>query len=497
MSIRLRLTIWYVGLLAGLLVGFDLLVYSVLAYGLDAEAERTVRDRAQLVIRSIQQENDPLSLLVSGLVTLPPIDPFSSADVYVQIVRRDSTIARESNNLGTQKLPISADVVSQVLHGSEVKGEVTVGSSRLLLLSEPLMIGGQIVGVVQVAQSLREVGTTLRLTAYLLVLTSAVIIIVASITGFGLAGSALEPIERIRRSALNISRTRDLKRRLEVTGQDEVGLLASTFNEMLGRLETLFKTQERFVADVSHELRTPLTTIRGNVDLLKRAVPDDPEAVNESLAIIESETSRMTRLASDLLLLAQADAGIQLNLKPVELDTLLLDVYRQTRLVSKGQEVRLGAEDQAEVWGDEDRLRQLLLNLTDNAVKYTPAGGEITLSLFREPEWTRIVVKDTGIGIPEDELPHIFERFYRVDRARTGGSAGTGLGLAIAEWIAEAHGGHITVASEQGVGSTFTLWLKTFEPDHSPRFLKTPLSVAAEEDTDGVRKPSLEHKSAG
>jgi two-component system, OmpR family, sensor kinase len=225
----------------------------------------------------------------------------------------------------------------------------------------------------------------------------------------------------------------------------------------------LFKTQERFVADVSHELRTPLTTIRGNVDLLKRAGPDDPDAMRESLQIIESETSRMTRLASDLLLLAQADAGIQLNLKPVELDTVLLDVYRQTRLMADGRDVKLGAEDQAEVWGDEDRLRQLLLNLTDNAVKYTPAGGEITLSLFREPEWTRVVVKDTGIGIPAEELQHIFERFYRVDRARTGSSAGTGLGLAIAQWIAEAHGGHITVESQQGYGSAFTLWLKSYE----------------------------------
>jgi two-component system, OmpR family, sensor kinase len=468
-SIRLRLTIWYVGLLAGLLIGFDLLVYSVLAFGLDAEAERTVRDRAELVTRSIQQENDPLSLLVSGQVTLPPIDPFSSADVYVQIVRRDATIARQSNNLGTQKLPVSPDALSQVLHGSEVKREAMVGSSRLLLLSEPLIIGGQIVGVVQVAQSLREVDSTLRLTAYLLLLTSAAVLIVASITGFGLAGSALEPIERIRRSALSISRTRDLTQRLEVTGQDEVGLLASTFNEMLSRLETLFKTQQRFVADVSHELRTPLTTIRGNVDLLKRAGADDPDAAHESLQVIESETSRMTRLASDLLLLAQADAGIQLNLKPVELDTVLLNVYRQTRLMATGQEIRLGAEDQAEVWGDEDRLRQLLLNFTDNAIKYTPAGGEITLSLFREPEWTRVVVKDTGIGIPAEELQHIFERFYRVDRARTGSSAGTGLGLAIAQWIAEAHGGHITVESQQGGGSTFTLWLRSYEPETGQR----------------------------
>jgi signal transduction histidine kinase len=241
---------------------------------------------------------------------------------------------------------------------------------------------------------------------------------------------------------------------------DEVGQLTATVNDMLGRLEGSFDTQQRLVADVSHELRTPLTTIQGNLDLLRRGAAEDPAMRTESLAAIGNETARMRRLVNDLLLLAQADAGLRLQLQPVELDTLLLDVYRQGQMISQGTgvRVRLGAEDQAVVLGDADRLRQLLLNLVDNGIKYTPAGGDVTLTLKREAGWILVSVADTGCGIPQEDLPHIFERFYRADRSRTR-PGGAGLGLSIAKWVAEAHGGEIEVESEQGQGTVFTLYL--------------------------------------
>ena len=399
---------------------------------------------------------------MSGLVTLPPIDVFSSPDVYVQIIWPDGSIVSRSDNLGEQKLPVDDQHIERVLKGVVVQEVTTVGTSRLLLHSEPLSVGGRNVGVVQVGQSLQEMDQTLRFTAYLLAVSSVITVCIAAIIGFLLARSALRPIDQMTRAALEISRTSNLQQRLEVTSQDELGLLAETFNEMLDRLQVLFRTQERFVADVSHELRTPLTTIQGNVDLLQRGVAQDPEARQEALKIIAEETGRMARLASDLLLLAQADAGFTLDLKPVELDTLLLEVYRQGRLMADGQEVKLGHEDQAIVLGDADRLRQLLLNLVDNAVKYTPAGGEIILMLYREPEWTRVLVRDSGIGIPARDLPHVFDRFYRVEESRSRGKTGTGLGLSIARWVAEAHGGNLTVESQEGEGTTFTLWLKTY-----------------------------------
>ncbi len=304
---------------------------------------------------------------------------------------------------------------------------------------------------------------TLRFTAYLLTISSLITVGIAAVIGYLLARGALHPVDEMTRSALEISRTSNLQQRLEVTGQDELGRLAATFNELLDRLEVLFKTQERFVADVSHELRTPLTAIQGNIDLLKKWAGQNDEIRKEALEIIQEETARMARLAADLLLLAQADAGIQLQLKPVELDTLLLEVYRHGRMMADGREIKLGHEDQATVLGDSDRLKQLLLNLVDNAVTYTPPEGEIVLMLYREPEWTRVLVKDNGIGIPAEDLPHIFDRFYRGGRARSDRRVGTGLGLSIARWVAEAHGGNLTVESTEGRGTTFTLWLRTYE----------------------------------
>jgi signal transduction histidine kinase len=237
---------------------------------------------------------------------------------------------------------------------------------------------------------------------------------------------------------------------------------------MLARLEELFKAQQRLVADVSHELRTPLTTIQGNVDLLRRGAADDPSTRTSTLRAIADETTRMRRLVNDLLLLAQADSGLKLYQRPVEMDTLLLEVYRQAQVMAQGITVRLGAEDQALVLGDADRLRQLLLNLVDNALKHTPAGsGEVTLTLRRAGGWVRVSVEDNGAGISAEDLPHIFQRFYRADpsRSRPGGS---GLGLAIARWIAEAHGGRIEVESQVGKGSTFTLWLPELATGNTP-----------------------------
>jgi signal transduction histidine kinase len=257
-----------------------------------------------------------------------------------------------------------------------------------------------------------------------------------------------------------------LEQRIPVTvPTDELGQLTETINSMLGRLDELFQAQQRLVADVSHELRTPLTTIQGNVDLLRRGAADDPAMHDEALRSIADETARMRRLVDDLLLLAQADSGLELYRQPVEMDTLLLEVYRQAQVMAQGVTVRLGAEDQAMVFGDVDRLRQLLLNLVDNALKYTPVGvGEVTLTLRRAGGWVQIAVEDNGAGISSEELPHIFERFYRTDISRSRrGSGGAGLGLPIAKSIAEAHGGKIDVESEPGKGSIFTVWLPEME----------------------------------
>jgi signal transduction histidine kinase len=274
------------------------------------------------------------------------------------------------------------------------------------------------------------------------------------------AGAALQPLEQVTGTALQITRADDLSKRIPSVGPPtgEVGQLIQAFNDTLERLENLFQAQRRFLADVSHELRTPLTGIRGNVDLIRQF----GEADEESLEAISSEVERMTRMVQDLLLLAQAETGkLPLAQDTVELDTLMLEVYRQAKVLANDRiQLKIIREDQARIIGDRDRLKQVILNLVSNAIEHTPNDGEVSLDLLCDGTNARLTVSDTGQGIPEQDLPHIFERFYRRDPSRSrryGG--GAGLGLSIAYWITRSHDGTIEVGSIEGEGSKFTVVL--------------------------------------
>jgi len=468
MSIRLRLTLWYTIILVAVLILFGASLYYLLTATLLNSIDRQLEATAQQLEESARMT--PSFTLFGMVIEVPDLDMLAGPGLYIQVYDAGQRrVTRRSTTLGEASLPLDTSALAAALRGQAWLETRSVGGSRLRIYTAPLAIDGKVEGVVQVSTSLAQVEQTQRQLLTIVAAGGAIAVAMSAGLGALLARVALRPIDQITQTALAISHTEDLSRRLEITGpQDEVGRLASTFNEMLSRLEALFHTQRRFIADVSHELRTPLTTVQGNVDLLGRGAADDPEARHEVLAAIESEVARMSRLVADLLLLAQADAGVRLKAEPVEMDTLLLDVYRQARLMADGVEVRLGHEDQAVVMGDPDRLRQLLLNLVDNAVKYTPAGGQVTLSLDRDDEWVQVAVADTGIGIPEkalepgpDGVPAIFQRFYRADKAESRARGGTGLGLAIAHWIAQAHGGRIAVESTSGQGSRFTVWLPT------------------------------------
>jgi len=200
--------------------------------------------------------------------------------------------------------------------------------------------------------------------------------------------------------------------------------------------------------------------VRGNLDLMRRFGEYDAE----SMVVIQDEMERMSRLLGDLLLLARADTGgLPLRHEPVELDNTLFEVYRQVSRIAKPVAVELTAVDQATILGDEDRLKQLILNLVDNGIKYTQPGGAVRLSLAKDSGWAQLTVSDTGIGIPAEDLPHIFDRFYRVDKARGRAQGGSGLGLAIAKWIVQAHGGAIRVESVMGQGTTFVVTLPLYQ----------------------------------
>jgi signal transduction histidine kinase len=289
-------------------------------------------------------------------------------------------------------------------------------------------------------------------------------LVVAMVAGWLLAHTALQPIDRLAQAVQDIGAAQDFGRRVPHDGpRDEIGRLAVTFNEMLARLQLAYEklnaalaAQRRFVADASHELRTPLTSLRGNIGFLRRVVDMEPTDRDAALADVASEVERMSRLVSDLLTLARADAGQHLPRKYVELAPLVREVARQACFLSEGGvDVMLGQVDEAAVQGDPDHLKQLLLILTDNAVKYTPEGGQVRLAALRDNGHLRLEVADSGMGISAEDQARIFERFYRADRARPPG--GAGLGLAIARWIAEEHGGSISVSSRPGEGSLFVV----------------------------------------
>ncbi len=436
MSIRLRLTLWYTGLLAVTLVIVGALIYSVVGSTLQADLDDRLAAQAQDVIGLIQAENDPFNVMASGRARLPSIDVFGS-QYYIQILQLDGRAVQLSENLRGQRLPLSDDLSADLMQGQARYATVAIDPAvRLRSITAPIVLVDRTIGIVQVASSFASVDDALRGVRRALLLGSLLSLLLAAAGGSVLARAALHPIKTITGTAHQITETQDLSQRIPVSvPNDELGRLIATINDMLSRLEEAFDGQQRLVADVSHELRTPLTTIQGNLDLLRRGAVDDPEMRGDALRAIGDETARMRRLISDLLLLAQADAGMQIQRQPVELDTLLLEVYRQAQVMAGDVTVRLGAEDQAIVEGDADRLKQLLLNLVVNAVKYTPAGGTVTLTLRRSLRWVQVVVADSGVGIATEDLPHIFDRFYRADRSRTR-PGGSGLGLSIAQWIA-------------------------------------------------------------
>lgn len=456
MSLRLRLTLANVALVAVSLLLFALVSYLALdRLGL-REVDDTLQQRAESVLDSLRVRPE------AGLV-ITPAEQFATQDTYVQVLGPSGSVISRSDNLGARSLPIDPTLVADNLAGRTGYITTQVDGGRMRIYSAPstLTVGGRPIVIVQVGRLLTELDRTLANLRAIYALGIASTLLVATLLSALIIGRGLRPITEITAVVERIERAEDVSQRIVYEGpMDEVGRLAATFNGMLERLQRAFEAQQRFVADASHSLRTPLTAIQGNVELLLKG-PPDPDEQRVSLQAIRKETGRLSRVVSDLLLLAQADAGQSFQHTPVEMMTVVLDVYQQARPLADGVMVSLGHADIGLVAGDPDRLKEVVLNLTDNAIKYTPDGGRVTLSVYEDEDWVRVEIADTGQGIPAEHLPHIFERFYRVPgvKARVGRPAGTGLGLPIGQWIIESHGGQLTVDSQVGQGTTFTIWL--------------------------------------
>lgn len=346
---------------------------------------------------------------------------------------------------------------------------LTVGGEEVLITARFMYgTGGAVERVVsgaRVGSYLRDSERSREEDLLLALLSTAPVILVSSIVwAWLLAGRAVRPIEGIIDDLEAISDGRSLHRRLKVRASgDELDRLTTTLNAMLGRLENYFGALRRFTADASHELKTPLAVLRADVERAM-AVADSP---GEQLVYLEealAETTRMADLVEQLLTLARADEGrFDLHREPIALEPLVRDVYETALILGETADldVTLSIAEPATVQGDRVRLRQLFLNLVTNAIKYTPRGGEVAVTLQVSDGTVQFSVRDSGIGIAAADLPHIFERFWRADRVRSRATerSGFGLGLAISQWIAQAHGGSLTASSRLTRGSTFTVAL--------------------------------------
>ncbi|MBD2778500.1 sensor histidine kinase [Iningainema tapete] len=329
------------------------------------------------------------------------------------------------------------------------------------LISQPVIRQGQIIGWLQIAKSLEALEEISQELPREMLFTLPLILVLAGCGGLFLSSKALQPISQITQTAQDISAI-DLAQRLNYKGaKDEVGQLATTFDQMLERLQAGFEREQRFTADAAHELRTPLTVIKGRIDVT-RSQERTPDEYEQTLQDLEQEVDRLIRLSNGLLLLARIDRGqLPFEPLPVDLNNLLEVIVEQVQHAAESQQIKLLNNLTPDLWvqGDPDQLTSLFLNLVDNAVKYTPLGGVVWVRSNLHSNVVQVMIINTGVGIAKEHLPHLFERFYRADSARFQGKSGSGLGLAIAHEIARLHGGTITADSIPNKETTFTVTL--------------------------------------
>jgi len=489
MSIRLKLTMWYSTLLAVTLLIFGVSIYLFVNYN-------TYRD----VKSQIQEQLSRLQIVstvdfFNGGINLNLSNRFEGNNVYVQVASYTNGYLDQSDNLKRAGLQLPVPDPNKEIEQGYVS--LNVDKYQFMAYQQPLKLkkSNETVGVLQVAYYTSPLDNYMKNLRTILFFSSLAVIVIAFTIGLFIARQALRPVKNVIQAVTQIKNGSNLSVRIEREGpNDEMGRLTDTLNSMLERIETTYnelddayKAQRRFVSDASHELRTPLTTIRGNIELLERMWLPSLEAAQarldgkhgnaesalgslitgpnvvltrEAMMDVAAEAKRMSGLVNDLLSLARADAGYEMEKHEELLLPLVEDVARRAQLLPRTAEWRIGdlsALEGVTVFAHADFLRQLLFIFVENAFKYTPAGY-VELRALKSGNQAGIIIKDTGIGMNSDEIPHIFERFYRADVSR-GKTSGTGLGLSIAKWIIDEHSGSIEVSTREGEGTTFIVWL--------------------------------------
>jgi two-component system, OmpR family, sensor kinase len=463
LSLRGRVALSFVAVfvttLAVLFVTLHVALRGLLIADLDGDLERY----AHAIVADATAEGRPAS--VGELVrasTSGLLERLAGVPIVTGIFDGGGELVRASRAMPADGRVLRRGELARLREGESIQRTIRTDQNQDLRLNvTPVLRDGVLIAAVETAAPLKPVTAAMERLQTLLVVEAVIATAVAAVAGSMVASRGLQPLQRMATLAADIE-ARDLTGRLRLgAAPSEIRALAETFDAMLDRLERAFTLQRNFALDVAHELRTPLTALKGNFDVLLLDPGLAPD-LRDEIERLSAETGRMMRLTHNLLSLAQAEAGRKLDLRPVDLDMVCLEVYQQARGLHPGVRLRLGHEDQVTIHGDQDLLKQLVLNLVENAMKYTPAGGEVTLSLFNDGDAARIVVEDNGPGIRPEDRPHIFERFYRAPVGQGRVTRGAGIGLAVARWIATEHRGTIDVVSEVGRGSAFSVWLPAY-----------------------------------
>jgi heavy metal sensor kinase len=444
-TIKFRISIWFMITIAVILTAYGIFAYFMLSYNLNQNMDNYLRNRTSELESLLNIENGVISFneRLSELVL------FYNADgKQIQVFGPNVTFSGID------------EMVKQALIGDRVFFTTSTSDGQLVrLYAIPFSSNSERYAIV-IGRSINEIKEVLATYLFILEVSTLSIIILVSILSFFLANQVLRPVDRMVRTARDISAS-DLRKRIPVTTGDELGRLASTLNQMIEGLEGSFNRQRQFAGDISHELRTPLSVIEAEATL---ALSEDRgvDEYKRSLETINEEATHMTKIIEKLLFLVRSDASKEpLNLHEVNLKEFIIELAADIAVLTedKGIKFTLGQMEEITISVDRVKLRQVFNNLIDNAIRYTPPSGEIAISAILKNKKAVISVSDTGQGIPAEHIPHIFERFYRVDSSRSHAGGGTGLGLAIVKSIVEAHGGKIEVESEVGKGAIFRIFL--------------------------------------
>jgi heavy metal sensor kinase len=468
LSLRTSLTLLYTALLAVLLSALGFAYHRVLARQLDAESTAVLEEITRGLHGYLQ--------FTGGVPVLeyshddPDVVAFiEEATRYYQIYDADhGQLLVQSTSFESLGLHYTPGEVAVFRQGPHVY-DVQTDRGRFRILSSVIAGPGSDMYLLQVGESLSGVDRALARFDRLLVWGIGASVLAAALVGRWMAGRALMPLSRFARATRAISIT-NLSNRLPVRGaNDELDEVAHAFNQALERVEHAVGEMRQFSAALAHELRTPLAVLRGETEMAL-ARPALPDQVRTRLESQLDEFDRLTRLINQILTLARAEGGeIVLARMEVDLVALATTVVDQLETVAEARQVILSCSSSGPVWvtGDAGWLERLMLVLLDNAIKFTPPGGRVTVHLAHDPGNATLTVRDTGIGIAPDALPHVFERFYRADLARSRETEGAGLGLALAKWIVDRHGGTIDAISRPGEGATFTVQLPEAASSHS------------------------------